>query len=140
MNIILLSKIAWRIISQPKSLLARVFKSKYEKDRGWWNECKAKNTSYTWKGILIGLKTLDNKVRWSVGSGQRIRIGIDPWVLNIDGFIPRINLRFQLCLFWPVVVLGNSNATWNIDLVRELFILEDVEKIVKLYLPLADRM
>lgn len=60
MNLELLSKLAWCVVSDPTSLLAMIFTAKYEKGKEWWPVDKNSNstTSYTWKSIEKALKVL----------------------------------------------------------------------------------
>lgn len=94
--------------------------------------------SPTWKGLGSGLNSLESNVCWSIGNGCQIRLGIDPWVQGIEGRIPRVNPRFEHCISWPVSSLGIDNGRWNEDLIREVFVPNDAESIVKLLHPSSD--
>lgn len=53
--------------------------------------------------------------------------------------MPRVNPRFQHCLSWPSS-FGAANSRWNVKLIREIFILDNGENIVKLYPPSFGRV
>lgn len=86
LNEAFLSKLAWKIVSNPSSLLARVFDAKYNRGRGWFSpqtlatKKGEKCTEEAWQGIRRGLRNLKIKVSWVVGDGSKIKLGLDVWV------------------------------------------------------------
>lgn len=74
-----LTKLAWRIVANPSSLLSRLFDAKYNKGKGWWSRgniiaptvCTA---CEAWRGIRVGLKNLVNQLRWVVGNGRKVNL------------------------------------------------------------------
>lgn len=61
MNLALLPKLVWRIITNPEGLLSTP---------------KVANESAIWKEARAGLDFLKNKICWSVGEGDSIRLGV----------------------------------------------------------------
>lgn len=79
MNEALLTKLAWRILQNPSSLLAKVFKTKYKKDKGWWPCSKSASASLVWKGLHTGLNSDKNNACWAIGLGTSVSLVLDPW-------------------------------------------------------------
>lgn len=73
----LLSKVAWRIMLCPQSLLSQILKAKYERGKCWSNLAKSNNSSNHWKSIFKSIESIKDDVCWSVGDGKTIRLGID---------------------------------------------------------------
>lgn len=95
MNIALVTKLAWRIISQPSSIF-RVIKGKYERGTGWWStNLNSKQSTPFWKSIKVGLQ-LKDKTPWSIGDGKSIRMGLDPWCQGCPNYTPRLKPNFQM--------------------------------------------
>lgn len=46
MNLVLLTKVAWRILTQPESLLSKVYRAKYVRSNGWWSSTCIGNQSF----------------------------------------------------------------------------------------------
>lgn len=95
MNLSLPSKLVWRIMTHLASLLSRVIWAKYDRDTGW--QYAQVNCAYQtpfWRSISKRLTYLTNYVVWSVEDGNRIPMGIDPWVLGCPQSIPRLNPRY----------------------------------------------
>lgn len=97
MNLVLLTKVAWRILTQPVSLLSKVYRAKYVRSNGWWSSTCIGNQSFVWKSIIKGIHILKGNVCWSIGDGKNVQIGLDPWVPGVPLFCPTINPRYA-CL------------------------------------------
>lgn len=57
-NLSLLAKQGWRLIQQPKSLVARLFKTGYFATSSFLDAEPKSGDSYTWRSILAGQKVL----------------------------------------------------------------------------------
>ncbi|XP_030970155.1 putative receptor-like protein kinase At3g47110 [Quercus lobata] len=79
-NLAMLAKQGWRMLSNPSSLVARVFKARYFPHDEILNSKKGNNPSYAWRSIHINLDVLRKETRWRVGNGRRIHIWEDKWL------------------------------------------------------------
>ena len=87
-NQALLSKLGWWILSGKVCLCIKVLKVKYKIRDNWLAHHSPSNASPFWKS-LIGTKHLIAKAACLlVGNGNSIRTWIDPWILDLPGFIP----------------------------------------------------
>lgn len=73
-NKALLAKQVWRLITQPSSLLARVYKAKYYRKTDILDFRSYQTSSYAWRSIVQTLPLIQRGLKWIVGDGQRIRV------------------------------------------------------------------
>lgn len=88
-NIALLAKQGWRLLSHPKSLLARVFQANYYPGKNFLNAKNSYRSSYAWKSILAAQNLLRKGIVWNVGSGHQINIWKDSWIWDNKPRAPR---------------------------------------------------
>ena len=69
-NLAMLAKQGWRILTNPNSLLAQVFKAKYFPHVDVLNSKIGSNPSYTWRSIHNSLEVIKRGTRWRVGNGH----------------------------------------------------------------------
>ena len=81
-NLALLAKQAWRILTNPSSLAARILKAKYFPFCDILLANLGSNPSYTWRSIFNSLEVLHSGTRWRVGNGRLIHIWDDKWLPN----------------------------------------------------------
>ena len=79
-NLAMLAKQGWRLISNPNSLVAQLYKAKYYPHGDVLNAKLGSSPSYTWRSILKGLEVVRRGSRWRVGNGERISIWEDKWI------------------------------------------------------------
>ncbi|XP_062009805.1 uncharacterized mitochondrial protein AtMg00310-like [Rosa rugosa] len=79
-NLALLAKQGWRILSNPSSLVGRLFKARYFPHSDFLSAPIARSPSACWRGIYTAQPTLKRGVRWQVGDGAMIRIWEDAWL------------------------------------------------------------
>ena len=74
-NLAMLAKQAWRILTNPTSLIARVFKTRYI-----LSATLVSNPYYSWRSIFNSLEVIQKGTRWRVGNGKQIQIWDDKWL------------------------------------------------------------
>ncbi|XP_074282739.1 uncharacterized protein LOC141607282 [Silene latifolia] len=85
----LLLKKYWRITSQPHTLLAKFWTTKYKKDLPIpKSRSLVSNVSYAWSGVCRAVNLTKDAVCWKIGSGKLIDIWSSRWV---NGEIPTLN-------------------------------------------------
>ncbi|XP_019163182.1 PREDICTED: uncharacterized protein LOC109159537 [Ipomoea nil] len=80
MNLALLGKQAWRLVTNPTSLLARVFKARYYPSCEYFEAGEGSNPSFVWRGMLEVRSCLKEGCRRAIGDGGETSIGLDPWL------------------------------------------------------------
>lgn len=73
-NRALLARQAWRLLSKPESLCARVLKARYYPQGNLEDTVFTGNASSTWQAISHGLDLLKKGLIWRVGNGRSIRV------------------------------------------------------------------
>lgn len=79
-NKALLAKQAWPILTNPTSLIARLYKGLYFPCIDFLQAKNGSQASYGWKSIQEGKALLHKGIRHRIGNGQSIRIWEDPWL------------------------------------------------------------
>jgi hypothetical protein len=85
-NEAMLAKQGCRIATQPESLVAKVFKSKYFHKSHFMQAKICTYSSYTWRSILQARWILTKGCYWSIGSGAQVNIWNDNWLPHQSGF------------------------------------------------------
>lgn len=116
-NLALLAKQAWKVISEPQSLLSRVLKGTYFPSTSILQATSKVGISFPWECFLEGLNLLKRGIRWSVGTRLNINAWHSPWILTPHSFKPlpyyqylAENLRVADLIFpkprsWIILVL-----------------------------------
>jgi len=82
-NRALLAKQAWRILRNPQSLLARLYKGMYHPQTSYLEAVTGTYTSFGWRSIQHGKELLCPGLRVRLGNGQDTRVWEDPWLPTI---------------------------------------------------------
>lgn len=71
------------------------------------------------------LKILQGRINWTIGNGESVRMGLDPWVPGLLNGVPTLKLELEHGdkKDWRVknLILTNNSCAWNYDLICELF-------------------
>ena len=79
-NLAMLAKQAWRILTNPSSLIARVLKARYFPTDDILSATLGSSPSYSWRSIFNSLGVIRKGTRWRVGNGKQIHIWDDKWL------------------------------------------------------------
>lgn len=79
-NKALLAKQVWRMLSDPNSLTAKVFKARYHKHTDIMNATLGSNPSYIWLSLYWSREILNRGILWKVGNGEEINVFQDKWI------------------------------------------------------------
>ncbi|XP_065625688.1 uncharacterized protein LOC136065853 [Quercus suber] len=131
-NLPLLSKQGWRILSNPDSLVARIYKAKYFPHGDVLNSKKGNNPSYAWRSIHNSLEIIRKGTRWKVGNGKRIHIWDDRW-LPTPSTHKVISPPKPFDNF-PMVssLIDESTKWWKPKLVKSLFLPFEATTILRI--------
>lgn len=125
------TKLAWRLVSNPTSLLSQVLMTKYAKSGQWphaqpSSPISASKGSDAWKGASCGFQNLSHQINWKLGNGRHMKLGIDAWVPNIPGGVPQLKSLFAFLATEPVCSLKQTGLhlrSWNTRKLFTIFIL-----------------
>jgi hypothetical protein len=103
---------AWRLISDPGSLCARVLKAMYYLHRQLQDMVFAGNASSTWQAILHGLELLKKCLIWRIGNGQQVPVWRDPWIPQPFSYRP-LSTQGECRIRRVSGLLDNVLGTWS---------------------------
>lgn len=130
-NKALLAKQAWRLITRPSTLLARVFKAKYYRKTGFLEARTYQTSSLAWRSIIQTQPLIKKGLHWAIGNGEQIRVWQDNWLLGHPQSTPtgpgmyiHPNLKVK-------DLFSSRTFSWNQPLLHQLFQPEDVQRILR---------
>ncbi|KAL5543298.1 hypothetical protein UlMin_011008 [Ulmus minor] len=132
-NKAILAKQAWRIHSQPTSLVARVLQGFYFHRSSFLQVKVNSSSSFIWRSILWGRELYKQGLRRKIGSGQDTYIYHDCWLPRAGVF--KISSPRVLGKFDKVSSLITASGSWDSSLIRESFHEDEAEAILSLPLP-----
>jgi len=120
-NLAMLGKQGWKFLSEPNSLVTRIYMARYFPSKSFLTATIGHNPSYVWRSILRACFIVRGGARWSIGSGVSIPILDAPWLSNgesIDGSITR---GLYVRDFKVKSLISEHGKRWNVPLVRQVF-------------------
>uniref|UniRef100_A0A803P542 Reverse transcriptase domain-containing protein n=1 Tax=Cannabis sativa TaxID=3483 RepID=A0A803P542_CANSA len=108
-NQALLAKQAWRVWSNPDSLLHSILKARYFKNSDFLLGPNGYNSSFIWRSLLWGRQLLKKGLVWKIGSGNDIPISASNWIPGISHptLLHPIDPSLSVVSFFI-----NPNSTW----------------------------
>jgi hypothetical protein len=130
-NQALLAKQAWRMITNPESLCARVLRARYADGGDLLHAKCPKKASYTWCSVLHGRDLLKEGLVWIIGDGTKIKVWEHNWIprsyhMRPLGIKPGMEVNLISELLLP------NGAGWNVDKLNDCFFEMDVNDILKI--------
>lgn len=107
-NTAMLAKQAWRVVNNPNSLVARLFKARYFPDSSFCMATAHNSPSYSWRSIFSTCDLLLHGSYWQVGDGLLINVVTDAWIPRVLDFKPNAGTI-------------SPSGVWNEGLVRAIF-------------------
>ncbi|XP_026385175.1 uncharacterized protein LOC113280813 [Papaver somniferum] len=109
-NLAILAKMAWRIYSNPESVLFNLLKTKYFKTGDFWNADLTKGSSVSWRSIIKGRNALDETSLPKEPVSNFINFSDHSWDINrLQNNIPENIVKEVIAL--PVCNLSNNAGT-----------------------------
>lgn len=81
-NIALLGKQAWRLITSPNSLVAKIFKARYYVNYSFMEVSIGHDPSYCWRSIMASQELIKKGCARRIGNGRTTSIWNDNWVAD----------------------------------------------------------
>ena len=119
-NQALLAKQGWRLLTQPNSLFARVYKAKYF-SKGDFMDAKVGYRPSAWRSIALARSVLRLGLRWHIGDGKQVRINSNSWLPLTGHFCPFSSQDVLDKDEKVSVLIDVTNHSWNINMVQGYF-------------------
>ena len=131
-NKALLARQLWRILQNPNTLVARVFRVRYFPIGDILNANIRNSPSYSWRSIHSSLEVIRKETRWRVGNGKLIHIWDDKW-LPTPSTYKIISPPNNIPLF-PMVssLIDPMTKWWNVSTIRASFLPFEAKTILKI--------
>lgn len=134
-NIAMLGKQAWRLIKNPESLVAKVYKARYYPKVSFLEAKIGGCPSFIWRSILEFQSAIREGMRWRVGDGQRINVWNDPWLPDKGNcFIQTVKLP-HLDNITVSSLFATNSCMWDLDILNDIFEDRDKYQIMSIPLP-----
>ena len=118
-NNALLTKLIWRLIRSPTSLLGKTLLGKYCSSANIMECSVSGSISHGWRGIMVGKEVLKLGLGWSIGNGENIRVWKDPWLstkLLVRPIGPPTVINENLRVSH---LISLTSRDWNVCMIRE---------------------
>lgn len=123
-NLAMLGKQGWRFLSNPESLVSRVYKAKYFRNGNYLDSKLGANPSFTWRSIWEARELVSAGACWKIGTGSCIDIVGQPWLANTDNsFVTTVNQTLQQNKVQSLMHIHRRE--WDREVVQDLFNVRD---------------
>ncbi|VFQ96914.1 unnamed protein product [Cuscuta campestris] len=128
-NIAMIGKQGWRLLVNPDSIVARVFKARYYPKGDFLNAELGSSPSFVWRSILGARHLIINGIGQRIGDGRDSLVWDYPWVWDKD--MPYITSpKPPFCPNFKVsYLIDQENGSWKMDVLREWFSEQDTVRI-----------
>ena len=120
-NLAMLIKQGWRILLNPNSFCAKVYKAKYYPNGDVLNVKLGSNPSYARRSIFKALEVIRRGTRWRGGNGKLIHIWEDKWLPTPTTYKvispPRPFDDFPMVF----ALIYMEMRRWKVDILKSLF-------------------
>lgn len=128
-NIALLGKQGWRLVTNPNSMVVRIFKAKYFPVDRFLTTNLGAIPSFIWRSILSTQQILRQGRGRRVGDGSTVKILNEPWLPDPEN--PYIMTKTAAIENHSVSALMIPNERkWDADLVKDVLIQRDANLIL----------
>ncbi|XP_035543621.1 uncharacterized protein LOC118347698 [Juglans regia] len=131
-NMALLAKQGWRLIKNPMSLAARVFKEKYFRQSNFMDAKLNSQPSLIWRSIWQARELVKDGVRWRVGDGSKIKIWGEKWLPSPSSFSIQSPISVLQAEAKVEELIDKQKGEWREDLIRTMFSFNEAEQILSI--------
>jgi hypothetical protein len=131
-NMVLLAKQGWRLIQQPETLIARIYKEKYFRNGTFLNSELSRRLSYSWRSIKNAKKILQEGLVWRVGDGRLIKIWGDHWLEKPTSFLVQFPVQFLDKEATISELIDEETKMWKTNVVSDVFMEEEARSICRI--------
>ena len=129
-NLAMLGKQGWKFLTEPDSLVSRLFKARYFPNNTYLTANISHNPSYVWRSIMRARFIVRGGARWSIGTGISIPILEEPWVLNGESIATDIIGAHYVHHATIDNLMFPNEKRWNEVVVRHVLSADLADKIM----------
>ncbi|XP_031121085.1 uncharacterized protein LOC116024331 [Ipomoea triloba] len=131
-NLAMLGKQAWRFLTNPQSLVARIYKARYYPKTTFVDATIGGCPSFCWRSIMAAHELICSGVRRRIGNGNTTLIWGHPWLP--DDPSPMIMSDMPPLLNGSLVsgLVDPATNTWDQSILQDIFQPHDVERILSI--------
>ncbi|XP_019194754.1 PREDICTED: uncharacterized protein LOC109188565 [Ipomoea nil] len=130
-NLALLAKQGWRLLTNPTSLMARVFKARYFPTSSFYEAVIGGNPSYVWRSIMAGQDLLKSGCRRRIGDGTATRVWTVQWLPDRHNPYVESDQAMDGHSMLVSELIDAHTGTWNLDLLQQNFNARDTQLILR---------
>jgi len=131
-NLAMLGKKGWNFLTNPNVMVSRIFKAKYFSNGNCLGASLRHNPSYVWHSIWSFRILLKIGYQWRIGDGSSIPIWHSPWLQNEANPIISTPTIQPAATATISHLIHPQTRSWNEQLIRNNFILRDVDENFKI--------
>ncbi|XP_019163512.1 PREDICTED: uncharacterized protein LOC109159858 [Ipomoea nil] len=131
-NLAMLGKQAWRMLTKPDSLVARVYKAQYFPKGTFFDTQIGNSLSFCWRSIMAAKSIICSGVRRRIGNGETTFIWTHPWLQDEHDHMIQTEMPVQLQGTRVMGLIDQQTGTWDNDILTDLFQPEDVGRIMRI--------
>ncbi|RHN71289.1 putative reverse transcriptase zinc-binding domain-containing protein [Medicago truncatula] len=131
-NLAMLGKQGWKFLTEPHSLVSRIFKARYFPSKSYLDATVGHNPSFVWRSILRARFIVRGGARWTIGSGANIPILDASWLSHGDCIDGNITGSHYVQDFKVQSLLFDHRKGWNVPLIRQVFSDDVADRILNM--------
>ncbi|XP_031104361.1 uncharacterized protein LOC116007834 [Ipomoea triloba] len=122
----MLGKQAWRFLSNPRSLVARLYKARYFSKTSFIEASVGSCPSFCWRSIMAAQDLVCSGARRRIGNGRSTLIWGHPWLQDDTGPMIQIEMPKELNGSMVSGLIDPSTNMWDQEILQDLFDPADV--------------
>ncbi|XP_026414361.1 uncharacterized protein LOC113310013 [Papaver somniferum] len=135
-NVSMLTRLTWRVISNPNALWVKVLKSKYFKNTNPLLKSRRTTISWIWSSIRTGMEILRENCILDLSLHSNLDIWSERWIPNAEFPIHPTVIEEETPM--KINDLITDNGHWNVDILNTYFAPYIVHRILTLPVPNAE--
>ncbi|XP_031116020.1 uncharacterized protein LOC116019789 [Ipomoea triloba] len=129
-NLAMLGKQAWRFLTRPNSLVARIYKARYFPRSSFIDATLGNCPSFCWRSIMAAHELICSGVR-RIGDGKSTLIWGHPWLPDDPNPMIQTTMPIELNGATVSGLIDPNSFTWNLSILQDIFDPADIDSILK---------
>jgi len=92
-NLAMIRKQAWKLVTSPDSLIARLLKAKYFPHNDYFSASLGHNPSYVWRSLWNAREVVSRGLKRSIGTGETLSVSNQSWLRDPIRLLPLIEVQ-----------------------------------------------